>query len=408
MCDVRKDSAPLLSGTRRLAAFALAASVSALMVGAQAHAEDTLKIGALGVMSGPYAGWGGVMCQTFKTRAEMWNDDGGVKIGDKPYKVAVECVDDKGDAKGAQTGAERLVAEGVKYVQGPNTDSTAESAKAVMEANKTINMPYAFSKSLYSPPASQSILGMVASYQVGPVIYKWLMDNRNVKRIAFVCENNADPLNQRKEGAAAAHALGLDVVSDQETYEPGTTDFFPILTKVLSSKPDHIVLSGVSPSDVGPLIKAARDLGFEGTMSTETGQDPKAIYEVAGKAANGFIAAGGASTEALRSDFMVKFIDRYKKDWGDWNDVAGLYVYGPEILIQALQAAGPKALEDTEFFKSTLATFKGVNPFVKEPTPLRFVGRKDYGQPRQVSVPIVVQTVEDGAFQPLFVGQLPD
>jgi len=26
-----------------------------------------------------------------------------------------------------------------------------------MEATKTINMPYAFSKSLYSPPASQSL-----------------------------------------------------------------------------------------------------------------------------------------------------------------------------------------------------------------------------------------------------------
>ena len=36
-------------------------------------------------------------------------------------------------------------------------------------------------------------------------------------------------------------------------------------------------------------------------MSTETGQDPKAIYEVAGEAANGFIVAGGASTEAIRS-----------------------------------------------------------------------------------------------------------
>jgi branched-chain amino acid transport system substrate-binding protein len=380
----------------------------ALFAPGLASAEQTLKLGALGVMSGPYAGWGGVMCQTFKTRAGMWNDDGGVKIGDQVYKVAVECVDDKGDPKGAQTGAERLIAEGVKYIQGPNTDSTAESAKAVMEANKTINMPYAFSKSLYSAPASQSILGMVASYQVGPVIYKWLMDNKGVKKIAFVCENNADPLNQRNEGAAAAKTLGLDVVSDQETYETGTTDFFPVLTKVIGTKPDHIVLSGVSPSDVGPLIKAARELGFTGTMSTETGQDPKAISEVAGDAANGFIAAGGASTDAIRSDFMAKFIERYKKEWGEWNDVAGLYVYGPEILIQALQAAGPRALSDTEYFKSTLETFKGTNPFLKEASALHFVGHKDYGQPRQVSVPIVVQTIQDGAFQPLFVGQLPN
>lgn len=386
----------------------LGVAVSALACMVQAQAEETLKIGALGVMSGPFAGWGGVMCQTFKSRAGMWNDDGGVTIGNKTYKIEVVCVDDKADPKGAQTGAEKLIAEGVKYIQGPNTDSTAESAKSVMEANKTINMPYAFSKSLYTPPASQSILGMVASYQVGPIIYKWLMDNKGVKKIAFVCENNADPINQRNEGSAAAKALGLEVVSDQETYESGTTDFFPVLTKLIGSEPDHIVLSGVNPSDVGPLIKAARELGFTGTMSTETGQDPKAIYEVAGEAANGFIVAGGASTEAIRSDFMVKFIERYTKDWGEWNDVAGLFVYGPEIMVQTLQAAGPEALEDTEVFKAALDGFVGTNPFLKEGGDLKYVGRKDYRQPRQVSVPIVVQAVKDGEYEPLFVGALAD
>jgi branched-chain amino acid transport system substrate-binding protein len=386
----------------------LSVAAGVLTMSGYAQAEETLKLGALGVMSGPFAGWGGVMCQTFKSRAGMWNDDGGVKIGDKTYKIDVVCVDDKADPKGAQTGAEKLISDGIKYIQGPNTDSTAESAKTVMEANKAINMPYAFSKSLYTPPASQSILGMVASYQVGPIIYKWLMDNKGIKKIAFLCENNADPLNQRNEGSAAAKGLGLEVVSDQETYESGTTDFFPVLTKVIGTSPDHIVLSGVNPSDVGPLIKAARELGFTGTMSTETGQDPKAIYEVAGEAANGFIVAGGASTEEIRSDFMVKFIERYTKDWGEWNDVAGLFVYGPEIMVQTLQKAGPAALEDTEAFKAALDGFVGTNPFLKDGGELKYVGRKDYGQPRQVSVPIVVQAVKDGQYEPLFVGALND
>lgn len=373
-----------------------------------AHGAEVLKIGALGVMSGPFAGWGGVMCQTFKTRARMWNEGGGVEIGDKPYEIEVVCVDDRGDPKGAQTGAEKLIAEGINYIQGPNTDSTAESAKAVMEANGKINMPYAFSKSLYSPPASQSILGMVASYQVGPVIYKWLMENNGIDSIAFLAENNADPINQRNEGVAGAEALGLKVVSGDQLYESGTTDFFPILTQVLSTEPDHIVLSGVNPSDVGPLIKAARELGFEGTMSTETGQDPGAIWEVAGEAAQGFIAAGGASTEAIRSAFMEDFIAEYEADWGEWNDVAGLYVYGPEIMIQTFQAAGPDVIDDTELFKATLDTFEGVNPFLKDGGTLKYVGRRDYGQARQVSVPIVVQRINQGEYEPLFVGTLPD
>lgn len=391
-----------------LSGFVASLTVTTLLSSAALASNEKLKLGALGVMSGPFAGWGGVMCQTFKTRAKMWNEGGGVDIGGKVYDIEVVCVDDRGDPKGAQVGAEKLISEGVKYIQGPNTDTTAESAKAVMEANGTINMPYAFSRALYTKPASQSILGMVASYQVGPVIYKWLMENKGTKSIAFVAENNSDPINQRDQGVIGAKGLGLNVVSASETYETGTTDFFPVLSKVLSTKPDHIVLSGVSPSDVGPLIKAARELGYSGTMSTETGQDPAAIFQVAGEASNGFIAAGGASTEEIRSDFMKTFIAEYTKDWGEWNDVAGLFVYGPEILVQTLQAAGPEALSSTEKFKATLDTFEGKNPFLKDGGKLRYVGRTDYGQPRQVSVPIVVQEIQDGAFKPLFVGSLPD
>lgn len=393
---------------RLLAGVVAGLTVTTFLASAAMAQNPVLKIGALGVMSGPFAGWGGVMCQSSKTRTRMWNESGGVDIGGTTYDIEVVCVDDRADPKGAQIGAEKLISEGIKYIQGPNTDTTAESAKSVMEANGTINMPYAFSRSLYEQPASQSILGMVASYQVGPVIYKWLMDNKDIKSIAFVAENNSDPINQRDQGILGAEALGLDIVSGSETFETGTTDFFPVMSKVLSANPDHIVLSGVSPSDVAPLIKAARELGFTGTMSTETGQDPAAIYEVAGAASNGFIAAGGASTAEIRSDFMEQYIAEYTADWGEWNDVAGLFVYGPEILIQTLQAAGPEALADTEVFKAALETFEGENPFLKDGGKLRYVGRTDYGQPRQVSVPIVVQEIQDGEYKTLFVGSLAD
>ena len=67
-----------------------------------------------------------------------------------------------------------------------------------------------------------------------------------------------------------------------------------------------------------------------------------------------------------------------------------------------------RALDDVDVFKQTMETFSGSNPFLEEPTALRFVGRTFYEQPRQVSVPVVVQYVEGGEYKPLFVAQLPD
>src|SRR5690606_34409079 len=154
-------------------------------------------------------------------------------------------IDDRNDPRVAVSGAERLIyEEGVRYIIGPNIDTTAAAIVPVLEAGGAINVPYAFSRELYTAPRGNSILGMIASYQAGPVIYKYLAENNGVQRIAFISRNESDSLNQRNEGIEAARNLGLEVVSDSATYEAGTTDFFPIVGSVIGSNPDLVVLSG--------------------------------------------------------------------------------------------------------------------------------------------------------------------
>ena len=41
------------------------------------------------------------------------------------------------------------------------------------------------------------------------------MENKGVKKIAFVAANESDPLSQRDGGVDAAKALGLEVVADR-------------------------------------------------------------------------------------------------------------------------------------------------------------------------------------------------
>jgi branched-chain amino acid transport system substrate-binding protein len=227
---------------------ALAIGVAALGLAAPATAqENVLKIGVLGVMSGPAASWGLVNKYSAEATAQMYNDQGGVEIDGEKYRIEIVSIDDKNDPKLAVSGAERLVhQEGIHYIIGPNVDTTAASIVPVVEAGDAINFPYAFSKQLYTPPRSNSILGMIASYQAAPIIYKYLQDERGVGSVSFIARNESDPLNQRDEGVAAAQALGLEVVSSEDTYEPGTTDFFPVMSKVVGANPDLIVLSGAS------------------------------------------------------------------------------------------------------------------------------------------------------------------
>ncbi|MFT4959223.1 MAG: branched-chain amino acid transport system substrate-binding protein [Paracoccaceae bacterium] len=380
-----------------LAAVALTAMSSA------AWAENpVLKIGFVGVTSGPAASWGISNQRSMETRAAWINEEGGYKIGDTTYDIEIVSFDDQKDPKRAIAGMEKMAQAGIHYVVGPNVDDGAAAVRPVAEKNGIMYFPYAFPKSLYTAPASNAVLGMIANYQSGPAIYKHLMENNGVKTVAFIAANESDPLSQRESGVAAAKALGLDVVSDSVTYQVDTTDFTPVLTPIMRTQPDLLVLSGVAPSNAPQLIRSARELGFTGLISTETAQDAGVLAEGAGDLANGFISVGGASTPELASDMMIEFVDRYTKMFGEYNDESNTKVYALEYILETIKA-NPAGMTDVEVFKTTMDTFEAPNPYMKGDAKLSYVGSTSFGQKRQVSVPLVVNVYQDGNFETMFV-----
>jgi branched-chain amino acid transport system substrate-binding protein len=370
-----------------------------------AHAENkVLKIGFVGVTSGPAAAWGTSNVRSMQTRAEWLNEMGGVKIGEDTYNISIVTFDDQKDPKRAIAGMEKMAQEGIHYVVGPNVDDGAAAVRPVAESKGIIYFPYAFPKALYTAPASNAVLGMVANYQSGPAIYKYLKENKGVKTVAFIAANESDPLSQRDSGVAAAKELGLDVVAERDTYQNDTRDFTPVLTPIVQLKPDLLVLSGVAPANAPLLIRAARELGYEGLISAETAQDATVLQEGAGELANGFISVGGASTPEIRTPLMEEFIERYTKKFGEYNDESNTKVYALEYIIETLKA-NPKAIDDVEEFKKTMDTFSAPNPYAKDST-LKYVGSASFGQKRQLSVPMVVTEFKDGTFETLFVGEV--
>jgi branched-chain amino acid transport system substrate-binding protein len=391
--------------TRRQMIYALAA-VSSLALAPVAQAADAkLRIGFVGVTSGPAAAWGISNVRSMQTRAAWLNELGGVKIGDKTYEIEIVTFDDQKDPKRAIAGMEKMAQEGIHYVVGPNVDDGAAAVRPVAERSGIIYFPYAFPKELYAPPASNAILGMVANYQSGPAIYKYLRDNKKVKTVAFLAANESDPLSQRDGGVAAAKALGLDVVAAKDTYQNDTRDFVPVLTPVLRAKPDLLVLSGVAPGNAPLIIRAARELGFTGLISTETAQDANVLKEGAGDLADGFISVGGASTAEIRSKAMEEFTARYTKMFGEYNDESNTKCYALDYIIETLKA-NPKAIDNVEEFKKTIDGFSAANPYMKGEAKLKYVGTTSFGQKRQIAVPLVVNEFKGGAFKTLFIAEV--
>src|SRR5256885_7291624 len=121
----------------------LVAALTGGVFAGRAHAQQkVLKIGVLGVMSGPAASWGLVNRYCTEATAQLINEQGGWEIGGEKYRIEVVSIDDRNDPKVSVAGAERLAyQEGIKYIIGPNVDTTAAAVVPVIEKAGAINIP---------------------------------------------------------------------------------------------------------------------------------------------------------------------------------------------------------------------------------------------------------------------------
>lgn len=105
-----------------------------------AHAQNKeLKIGFIGVLSGPSAAWGTSNVRSMEALAGMNNKAGGVKIGDDTYDIKIVSFDEQTDPKLAIQGVNALAEQGIHYIVGPNTDASAAAITPVVQRNNMLD-----------------------------------------------------------------------------------------------------------------------------------------------------------------------------------------------------------------------------------------------------------------------------
>ena len=227
-----------------------------------------------------------------------------------------------------------------------------------------------------------------------------------MKTIAFVAANESDPLSQRDSGVAAAKALGLDVVADERHLPDDTTRLHAGADADRQAQAGSARALRRRAGNAPLLIRAARELGYKGLISTETAQDAKVLEEGAGELANGFISVGGASTPEIRLGPDEEFIDRYTKKFGEYNDESNTKVYALEVHPRHAEGQ-PQGDRQCRRVQEDHGHVLGAEPLHEgRQAKLNYVGTTSFGQKRQLAVPMVVNEYEDGDFKTLFVGDV--
>jgi branched-chain amino acid transport system substrate-binding protein len=226
-----------------------AAALAAAVAGAvPALAQDTLTIGFTVSQTGKLNNDSTAQMRGF----ELWRDEvnaaGGIKAGGKQYQVKLVSYDDESQPARVQQLYTRLIVQDqAQFLFSPYSSGLVATAAVISEQygkimlttggaeEKTYKLGNKNLFQLYSP-AGQYLAGALAA----------LKEKNPAAKIALIYKD--DPFSKAVMTATRglAEKAGFTVVLD-ESYSPETTDFGPIINKVIGAGADAILGGGHYP-----------------------------------------------------------------------------------------------------------------------------------------------------------------
>jgi branched-chain amino acid transport system substrate-binding protein len=255
--------------TRLGQAAVTAVAAYGILLGAAQAAEpkpgDTVNVGFLGALSGPDAGWGLPGLTGNQLFIDEVNAGGGLDVCGNKFPLEMFTFDDEAVGSKALQGAKQLVLEhDVKFISAIG-GNPADAVHPYLTKKKVI---YA---SLIATDIKPDRPYLLAGGDVTPRIdmmrpfYHKLRDP-SLKRWAVISQDDTIGRTSQAWEVGSAMADGWDVVYDDH-YSLDTTDFAPIVTAVLATKPDVVSLNLSYPDFVVQIIEQLSSQGYKGKIS---------------------------------------------------------------------------------------------------------------------------------------------
>ena len=323
------------------------AATASLLPKAALAAGNVIKIGFLAPLTGPVSAWGKPGLDGCEIWAEWINAAGGVKLADGNHMVEFVGYDNEYDPAKARTGATKLIREdGVKFVMMLGGD-TWPGAQPV--ADKTGML---FSTLLPSDLAPDTPT-LVAPAEVHPIYnvtgVEWLAENKPDLKTAVMCaQDDALGLPSVATYLAAFEAAGIEMQDKPLLFDPATTDFAPVVTKLMSTNPDIVSLDTAYADYVHPICEQLFQQGYKGQIISCTADFYEQIIEKTSvEFMEGFIFQfPDFDDPALNADFINfenpnGFYEEYSKRYpGEWGAVSWEYASIMDLWKAGAEKAG--------------------------------------------------------------------
>lgn len=351
-----------------------------------------LTIGASATLTGGGAVWGISLVNAVAMAIDEVNAAGGLVLGGKRYTFNYISADNKYTIEGDLENVKKFInTNGVKHiVMGGNS----WVAQDYGETQKALTMIHSYAAPSVGKDKTYSFRSAQTGEQSGAPLWQYIKDTYpGLTRVAQTAPNYGVGDDMMLIGQAAVDWLGGYTITYNKLYDAATTDFAPLVTAIMATKPDIIDLGGTPPENMAPIIKLARDTGFKGPIVTvSAGVAWDVLQSLTSAAAlEGFIAPAPDYSDPNLPKEASQFQQRYLQRWGSWIVTGAINYDTTRTLFAGFKAADsvdPTAIRDA----MQKAGFEV--PWLLGPA--RFGGEDLYGINNQAYAPQYIVRFEGG------------
>jgi len=309
----------------------VAAAIAA--VAGMAAAQEVVKIGHVGPVSGAQAHYGKDNENGARMAVEELNAQG-VTIGGKKVKFELQAEDDAADPKQGTAAAQKLCDAKVAGVVGHLNSGTTIPASKVYNDCGIPHVTGAATNPNLTKPGYKTTFRIIANDNaLGAGLAAYAADTLKLKSVAIVDDRTAYGQGVAAVFKKVAAEKGMKVVDEQFTTDKAT-DFMAILTAIKAKNPDAVFFGGMDPQ-AGPMLRQMEQLGLGNVKYF--GGDGICTSEIAKLAAgaktlgNVICAEGGASIAKMPGGTAWKA--KYDAKYPNQFQVYSPYTYDATMLL---------------------------------------------------------------------------
>jgi branched-chain amino acid transport system substrate-binding protein len=272
-----------------------------------------MDIGVSIPLTGPGAATGITTQRTLEHGVELINADG-IQIGADRYTLKLAFYDNKYVPAEAVTIVEKVLADGVRFLISLGSGNSVPVV-AKTTAVHALQLSYASGKGHLTAPEFPLSFRVAPTNETAYAVYPWLRtEYKDVRKVGHMNPSDEAGFTESEDRRMIAEKNGFANVAN-EYFKRGSTDFYPVATRLVGANPDLIDFGGTIGRDQSLGCKALRELGYKGRIMIGY-SDAKSFVEVAG---------ADAAEGTLLFDTLVDPQNAQQKELQEW----WLKKYGP-------------------------------------------------------------------------------